>query len=101
MAGGDYVCGLGYILSCPSSMFPSLEVPGREEKSEVSGVEASGLRSFQTVLFTLQSEEQVRLASYRPVPSAPSLRGCPKPSESRSRSWLFRILAGIPFHRRK
>ena len=42
MAGGDYMCGPGYFLSCPSSMFPPLEVPGKEEKSEVSGVEAPG-----------------------------------------------------------
>ena len=32
MAGGDYLCGPGYFLSCPSSVFLPLEVPGKEER---------------------------------------------------------------------
>ena len=78
MAGGDYVCGLGYILSCPSSMFPSLEVPGREEKSEVSGVEASGLRPFQSLSylhFSLRNRLGWPLTGLSPQP--PPCRGVP------------------------
>ena len=89
------------------SFLSSLYVPslgGPRQGGEKRGVWCGGfwVKAFsKPVLFTLQSEEQVRRASHRPVPSAPSLRGCPKPSESRSRSWLLRVLAGIPLHWRK
>lgn len=53
MAGEDfYVCAaLGIFFPVPASMFPPLEVPGPGRKSEVSGVEASGSRPFQSLSY--------------------------------------------------